>query len=522
MKSTLHRPFRIVAAVLLSFWVSPAAVEAQTAAADRGLELLQRQHRERYAAFASEMQELADFCEAQTFVTAAEQIRRRAQPVEARAFDLDDLPDQVLPPLPASLPDVERQWRTKLLKIEKSYALDLYKLARDALNRTPPHPSFAFQLVREVAFHDPDHQHARRLLGFVRYGDEWTTPFSRLKRTQGFVDHPQFGWISKRHLARYENGERLFNGQWLSVEKEALLRNRFENGWEIETDHFLIRTNHSLEQGVRLGRELETFHRFFIREYAGFFNSPQNMKALFDGGTSPRETRREPHRVHYYRNKEEFVAALRGRQPNISLANGLYLPSEKTAFFFHGDDHELVETMYHEVAHQLLGESHPRTIDVGETADFWVIEGFACYQETFRHDDEGVRIGGLPHLRMFWARHQVEENRFYVPLRQFVRMGKKEFQNPADVQLLHAWYSQATGLVHFFLHYEEGLYRDAFIDYLSQVYSPAARMRNSASLEQLTGVRYETLDEQYHAYLKTLPPEPPAGVEVVEADPEPR
>lgn len=517
MKTTLRRLNGLPWAMSPLLILMLAAV-GPSVANDRAFELLQKQYRERHASFAEEMHELADFCEAQTFVTAAERIRLRAQPVAAGVFDLDDLPEQVFPPLPANLSDVERQWRTKLLKIEKTYAVDLYRLAREALNRNPPHPSFAFQLVREVAFHDPDHQHARRLLGFVRHGEDWTTPFSRTMRTRGFVDHPQFGWISKRNVARYESGERLFDGRWISVEKEALQRSRFENGWEIETEHFLIKTNHSLEQGVRLGRELEEFHRFFIREYAGFFNSPQNMRMLFDGGTSVRDQRRDPHRVYYFRNKDEFVAALKSRQPNIAIANGLYVPNEKTAYFFHGDDEELVETMFHEVTHQLLGESNSRPVDVGETSGFWVVEGFACYQETFRNDERGARVGDLPHLRLFWARHQVVESEFYVPLRQFVALPMREFQNPSDVHLLHAWYSQATGLVHFFLNYDNGLYRDPFIDYLAQIYSQSTRTRAGASLEKLTGVTYETLDQQYLSYVKMLPAEPPPGLEVIKVE----
>jgi hypothetical protein len=64
-------------------------------------------------------------------------------------------------------------------------------------------------------------------------------------------------------------------------------------------------------------------------------------------------------------------------------------------------------------------------------------------------------------------------------------------------------------MAHFFLNYDQGLYRDAFIQYLSQVYNPADRLRtNAPSLEQLTGVRFETLDEQYLKHLASLPEGP--------------
>ena len=63
-------------------------------------------------------------------------------------------------------------------------------------------------------------------------------------------------------------------------------------------------------------------------------------------------------------------------------------------------------------------------------------------------------------------------------------------------------YFDASGMAHFFLHYRDGLYRDALIAHLSQVYSPNARTRDRAQgLDVLTGVSFGELDRQYQDYL---------------------
>jgi hypothetical protein len=66
-------------------------------------------------------------------------------------------------------------------------------------------------------------------------------------------------------------------------------------------------------------------------------------------------------------------------------------------------------------------------------------------------------------------------------------------------------YSQGAALVHFFMHYDGGKYREALIEHLSQIYSPDRRTRESPeSLEDLTGVEAEELDQQYAEYIRDL------------------
>lgn len=491
--------------LMMSGLMGECSLQAQTSPSERRLRLYQEKHLRLQEKFVTEMNALAGECESQSYFKDAAEIRRRAASAGSHSAELDQLPEETLPPIPLTLPELERQWRLKLRKLETDYATELYKIARDVLHQG--YPSMVFQLIREVAYHNPDHKNARGMLGYVLEKGKWTTSFQRMMKSRKLVNHPRFGWMEERIVSRYENGERQFDGEWMSAEKEAALRSDFKNAWEVGTEHFLVRTNHSLEKGVKISRALEEFHDFFLREFTAFFNSPQQMERLLDSGSNSRWNPAQRYRVNYYRNKEEFISALVARQPQIEKANGLYMPHDRIAYFY---DDELPEdtpdqragkreTMYHEVTHQLLGESRPKTMDVGEKGNFWVIEGFPCYMESYRPDNKVLEIGDPRHIRILWARKRALEEQIYWPMQTFTRMGRAQFPLEADA------YNQAAGMAHFFLNYEGGIYRDAFIQYLSNLYDPAASLRPaSVNLELLTGVKFDVLDHQYHDYLKEL------------------
>jgi len=474
---------------------------------DRGRLLIHKQHQEQRLLFAQEMNQLADEVAKLSYLSAAEQIRTRAQSVSSPANDIDDLPTDRSAEIPVSLPAQDRAWRLKLKKLEEEYAAGLWLLSRRAIKLG--YPSDAFQLVREVAFHQPDHEHARRMLGFVLHEGKWKTPFARTMEVKGYIDHEQFGWIQSKHVERYLNGERRLNGKWVSVEKEASLRTHFRNAWVVETEHFSVRTNHSLEKGVEISRNLELFHRFFVRDFAAFFNTRQQMQSLFNTGDARPHSSTKRFDVYYFKNRNEFIAALKQRQRNIEVAIGIYRPDDRVAYFFHDPEPDTPtnETMFHEVTHQIMSESTSAKIDnLGQYANFWLVEGIACYMESVRIDKQGkLHVGDPNHIRVRSAQHYLVQEGFFIPIQQFTSLGINEFQAPADTRTLQRYYAQATALTHFFLHADDGKFRDAFISHVANVYSPVARIRNKPpTLEKETETAFAGLDVQYKNYLSSL------------------
>ena len=353
-----------------------------------------------------------------------------------------------------------------------------------------------------VASRPQEKERGLELLGYVQYGDAWITPFEKLQltATPPRVWHERFGWIPETHVARYENGERLFGSRWISAEQEAEIRKDFRNAWEIRTEHFLVKTNHSLERGVEIASRLEEFRRFFHQTFAGFFHTPEQIERMFAGSARSRMATR-PHVVHYYRTQREYVARLRNDIPQIAMTNGLYYMPDRTTYFFHNSETEGgLDTLYHEATHQFFFENTRRDRRVAERGHFWIVEGIACYMESFRSRDGVIQVGDPQHIRLQAARYRLLHDRFYVRLKDFVRLGREEFQTHANLKTI---YSQASGMAHFFMHYDGGRYRDALIAQLQQLYRPHPPAV-IADLSSLTGVDYDQLDRQYVLYMKEM------------------
>jgi hypothetical protein len=328
-------------------------------------------------------------------------------------------------------------------------------------------------------------------------------------RKQKKVWTDEFGWLPEDHIERYRQGKRFTEShRWISAEKDAALHSDFSNAWEIKTEHYLVRTNHSLEKGAELARKLEDFHGLFFQMMGGFFNNASEVQALFAGNAAKAGgSRLKPNIVHFYRTRDEYMGTLKSltKQP-IEITRGIYFPDSRVAHFFYDPDSDDDSTLYHEATHQLLSGSRPMTGELGMKSDFWIIEGIACYMESFQRDGDRFAVGDPGHGRLLAARKHFIADHYYVPLREFTRMGMIAFQSIKQPEIAMN-YSQGAALAHFFLHYDDGRYREALIEHLSQIYSPTKAIREKPdSLEILTGVAEEELDQQYADYIRRLAP----------------
>ncbi|MGQ0635539.1 MAG: hypothetical protein ACT4QC_13065 [Planctomycetaceae bacterium] len=507
MLSTIGRPVTIVALIACGLcgggqnsWAQPRAKNGQR---QRDVSQFRKQLTDRRARYAAALEKLAGECDSQGLDIAAEEIRRLAVPADGAELRLTPLPREVQPAIPQSLPTEERRWRTQLRTERQEYAKDLYTISRYALNSG--HVGFAYDVLRETALNDPEHVAARRILGYVRNGDEWISAFESRMLKDKKAWHDQFGWVPKEHVERYERGERYVKNRWMSAAKEAELRREFANAWEIRTEHYLVKTNHSQEKGVELARKLEDFHGLFFQLMAGFFNTPDQVQQLFAGHNARPQIGR-PNVVHFYRSQEEYTAVVREQtnQP-VQMTRGMYFPRSGIAYFYFDHDADDDSTLYHEGTHQLLSGSRPQIGEIGVRSNFWIIEGIACYMESFRRDGRKFSVGDPAHDRLQAARAHFINEGYYVPLREFTRMGMTAFQGDRQIRKN---YSQGAALTHFFMHYSDGRYREALIDHISQVYSPNKLVREAPeSLEALTEVEAEELDRQYAEYIRNLTPQ---------------
>lgn len=467
----------------------------------RELTVLQEQFQKQHAEYVRQLQAVRQRCGElglQELIVEMDQLQEVPGPSELRG---SALPEEIqLNPPEGYTGDARAVWN-RLRDLRREHAGWVYLFARRVLKAG--FAGYAYNLVRETLRHDPDHDAARRVTGYVRYEQRWVSPLAAQMLRKNYVWDDRFGWVPKTHLPRLEAGEELVGSRWMSAAKAAEIRQDFKQAWKIRTDHYEVQTNYKLEQGVELARELEEYYEVFHEVFAAYFSTPEQMQKLFEGARTT--TVSPPKLVNFYRTREEYVDRLKDRFPQIGQTNGLYYTTDRTVHFFHDPQATNLATLYHESTHQLFYEAFGNERSIAEDAHFWIIEGIACYMESFRRDPQaGYVLGDPGYIRFENARQTLLVDRYYIPLQELAAMGSREFQHHPQVGKN---YSQASGLAAFLMHYGDGRYRDALVAHLTQLYSGISSKRTRArSLDDLTGVRYEELDRQYAEFLREFVP----------------
>lgn len=442
--------------------------------------------------YAGKLEALARWCDGQKLSDEAAATRAWI-PVPQPLTLVVEVPDEGFGEVPDG-DSPQGEWRRRFRALRQHQAKRLFELAEVAAKARDF--AAAFQLVHATLREDPGHDAARRLLGFKRHEGEWLSQYELAKAQANQEWHERFGWLPEKHVDRYESGERFFKGRWLSAEEDARLHANIDRGWEIVTEHYQVRTNHSLEEGVRLASRLEDFYGAWRQVFVRYYSSDNELARLFrEGAPSNRAARR--HQVTYFRDRDEYNEALIREQPQIGISIGYYSNTAGMAHFFVGPE-QSDSNIYHEATHQLFSELK-QVKEVGRDANFWIVEGIACFMESYKPGNRLVTLGGADAVRLQNARVRLVRDDFYLPLAELCSLGMTDLQRHDDIKML---YSEAAGLTYFLMFANEGRYRQALVDYLATVYANRDRRE---TLSDLTGTSYRNLDEQYKKFIQHLP-----------------
>ncbi|MEA1951495.1 MAG: DUF1570 domain-containing protein, partial [Planctomycetota bacterium] len=490
--TTIALRFFVVVFVTLMSVVSIPAAEKSADKNTYSRELHERANRA-MDAYRGRLDELAAWCEGEGLSSQAAKTKGWARPRAADKLYITALTDRVGPPGPENA----REWQKRFWKLRREQAEVLFKIAHQAARQN--RPSLAFDLLMAAVHEDPDHEVARRILGYQKFRGRWHTLFEIRKLRADWVDSEKFGWIRKADLQRYEKGERRYANRWISTEEDARLHKDIRKGWDIQTEHYSIRTNHGIEAGVALGRRLEQLHNVWKRLFIRYYATREQVLGMFEGKRRGRPVKLPRHKVVYFRDRDDYNAALGETFPNIGISTGVYVEQTRRAYFFAGEGSS-DRTILHEATHQLFHESRPVANNVGQKANFWIVEGIATYMESLRKEDGNngdgqFVLGGFDDIRMKAARYRLLKDDFYVPLAEFCGYGMRQIQADPRIATL---YSQMAGLTNFLVYYDGGRYRDALVAYLRAVYNGS---QNRAMLFELTGTPPETLDRQYREFM---------------------
>ena len=392
-------------------------------------------------------------------------------------------------------------WAIQFRTLRMNYAKRLQLLAKTAVKDL--RGSLAVQLAVAGLHANPDHDGFRTVFGFTKYKGEWRTPWEVERLKKDFVDHERFGWIPRKAVERYEKGERYFNGEWMSEDDDVRKHSAIENGWKIESEHYDLTTNHSIEEGVRMVRQNENLYRAWKLLFFRYMATDAQLATLFNGKMAPAPLDR--HKIVLYRDRDDFLRAERSRgMKDPERFAGMYRSNDKGGccyFYVSGS----LMTMYHESTHQLFHET--KKIAGGQmlsgvsknerSLNAWLGEGVAMFMSTLKIDDAGYYVIGTRNSG--WIRstkRRLQEDRFFLPFSDLVDIDGREWQTHDEMGAL---YSQSAAMFQFLMFHENGRLREPLVVLLRLHYE---QKDTRASITQLTGMSYEELDAAFGSFLK--------------------
>jgi hypothetical protein len=369
--------------------------------------------------------------------------------------------------------DLEQKWFAKFQEHRAAQADSLFELARNESKES--RAARAYQLLHEVLRENPNHAEARQILGYQKVGNAgWMLVGKSTQPTPGRKAHPKYGWGAGKY-------------------------------WRHETPHYSIATSTSLKQAIDLGQKMEELHALWRQAFFSFWTNQPALEHRFGGGKEPLVKEPKKLDVVLFKDREEYVGALKPGEPKIELTTGIYLDKEQTVFLYAGDETRTA-TWYHEATHQLFQEIDRFPPEPGSKGNFWMVEGMALYMESLtRHQISGAAgspagsywtLGGWESDRLQFARYRGLSGDFLMPLDKLSAMGRKDLQASEDIRKI---YSQAAGLSHFLMDAQDGLYREPAISIFRALYEGRD---TTGAFAKVLGTSNAELDRDYLAYLQ--------------------
>ena len=390
----------------------------------------------------------------------------------------------------------EHLW-TDFVQLRQQRALYFFEIAKDEIQKQIRIPvrsgmqssNDSVRLLVRVLRENPDHKMSRRALGYVKYRDQWVWPNVARQLTQKKEYSPEEGWLrnGKKTIQSSPQTSSLLTGR-LSAQTSDTTQQLFHS------DHWHIRSTAGAPHTAALAKQLELTRFIWRQVFGGFVLTPVELSRRIVGQARPRPT--SLFKVVLLANREEYIDSLQSLEPDIGKTLGIYWTPTQTAWFFSSQDLDS-RTVEHEATHQLFAESWPTSPLAGSKHGMWALEAAACYMESLQKTDFGFTVGGRQSGRVPAARERLLDDNFFLPLRQLSKLGRSALQNEPELPKI---YSQLSGLADFFMNGEGGRYRNAFIEYLVQLYRGTAEQE---TLWKLCRRSPEELDTEYKRYLSS-------------------
>ncbi len=407
---------------------------------------------------ADELQELASWCRAAG-------LQSQIEPTFALYQKRDLGRMYVFPAREESTPVPEAgplgEWQTKLTEIRVRHADRIFELAKRAAKVGDG--GEAFRLIHEVLHFDPDRADVRRMLDHRKRNDGWQVAQERINVRKSRVAHPQFGWPGGSYLI-------------------------------VRTPFFEIESNAGRDRTVALAEKLERWHTIWRQVFFDYWSNPRITKDMFNGQSKIKFRSKQPYRVVFFQNQQQFAKQLGRFVPGAEASSGYYSSSQRVAYFPDGDL-RTEDTWRHELTHQLFRESVRTKGEPFEDRFIWLDEGVATWFESLSDFGDYVTLGGFDSRRIQYARIRKFSEGFYIPLAELTSLGRAGLQKHPDMVRI---YSQSAGVAEMLMNDDAGSMAKKVTEFLRLIY--AGKLK-SGSFEKLVGKSWTELDQRYTEFL---------------------
>lgn len=406
----------------------------------------------------------------------------------------------VPPPDAAKLAEAKKAYAAKIEDTNEKNAKRLFDLAASCMKLGLF--TRAYDLVTAVLAADPDHKRARDILGWAwdAGSKTWISKWEASMRKTHFLTEE--GWVKKADKKKWDGGLREYLGKWVSKEEEARIRTRNEfNPFKVETEHFDVGTNLGRKQALEFALLLEDFYREFFRFYVGFYDQEAGAKLLFNQARL-----KSKHRVKVFPSRAEYETFVKLKYASDKLlmeSAGFWSGGDRMSYFYGTEDREdTLSTLYHEVTHQLFGETK---VESGSSkGNNWVVEGIASYMETWEKVDGKWIPGRKLTGRLMSARSFLAANPDWK-LAPFLALDNKDFHE-ANRGLN---YELGAALSHFLMHADDGVYRERYVKFISAYYGGKvveSSLGAMISVEGVSGIQatIEAIEKRLKEYMSRL------------------
>ena len=377
--------------------------------------------------FASELRTLAETEESQGHSVEAERTRSWIVP---KFQDRTVLFPNTIETATLLLEAIEKggdvQWRREFERLRHDHADRLFEIARQAIRADQE--SLAYSLAHRVLRERPNHVAATKLLGL---------PSTKAKITSrnGNVDEPKLGWRRGKY-------------------------------WIVESRHIRVLTDHSQKEARALVERLEMVYSAWKQVFYEFWAPPDHLSSRL-AGSGGKSLASPIFEVVLFKNKAEYLRAFEAAESRIDVSLGVYLESERRAFFY-VDETDSKPTWAHEGVHQFFKESKRTVGDLGAKGQACLLEAPAIYFESLDFRPTYATLGGWDSDRLQFARYRILGGTTVMPLREIMKLDRESLKRHPQVREI---YTQVAAFAHWLMNSNGGARRHFLTESLSKIYS---------------------------------------------------